>query len=118
MLQLAVAAVALAVTAGGSAATVKSSFDLKGEVYATHKIELTTAAGKPLTTIRAGTYRIKVEDKASMHNFHLSGPGVNKSTSVGAVVETIWTIRLQPGKYSYVCDAHPDMHGSFRVTAR
>jgi hypothetical protein len=42
---------------------------------------------------------------------------VNKSTSIGGLVETIWTVRLRPGKYSFVCDVHPDMHGSFRVTA-
>ena len=28
---------------------------------------------------------IKVSDKSNIHNFHLKGPGVNKSTSVGCV---------------------------------
>lgn len=90
---------------------------MKGQVYATHKIELKNAAGRTVTAIRAGSYRIKIEDKATMHNFHLKGPGVNRRTSIGGVTETIWTVRLQPGKYSFACDAHPDMHGSFRVTA-
>jgi plastocyanin len=116
-LQLAAVAVALTVCLGGNAAAVKDSFDLKGEVYVTHKIEMTTVAGQRLTRIKAGTYRIKVEDKASIHDFHLTGPGVNKATSVSGVLETIWTVRLKPGTYTYACDVHSDMHGSFRVTA-
>jgi plastocyanin len=74
-------------------------------------------ANQPLKTVKAGTYRIKIEDKASIHNFHLVGPGVNKSTAVGSVVETTWTVRLSPGKYTYFCDAHAQMHGTFRVTS-
>jgi plastocyanin len=42
---------------------------------------------------------------------------VNKTTSVAGVVETTWTVRLKPGKYTYVCDAHPNMRGTFRVIA-
>jgi len=41
-----------------------------------------TAAGKDVKTLKAGTYTIKVEDKATTHNFHLIGPGLNKSTTV------------------------------------
>ena len=112
-------AVALAVVAGGNARTSKDSFQLKGEVYATgFKIEMKNAANRPLRTVKAGTYRIKIEDMASSHNFHLRGPGVNKATSVGGKVETIWTVRLRPGTYRFVCDPHAAMmRGSFRVTA-
>jgi plastocyanin len=117
MLLLGVVVVALAAVVGGNAATAKSAYNLKGEVYATgFKIEMVNRAGQPLKTVKAGTYRIKIEDKSSMHNFRLAGPGVNKSTSVGRVVETTWTVRLKPGKYSYSCDAHAQMRGTFRVT--
>ena len=89
VLFLAVAAVVLAAVAGGNAATGKRAYDLKGEVYVSPRIEMKNAANQPLKMVKAGTYRIKIEDKASMHNFHLAGPGVNKATSVGRVVETI-----------------------------
>jgi plastocyanin len=115
---LGVVVLALAAVAGGSAATAKDAYDLKGEVYASgFKIELVNRANQHVKTVKAGTYRIKIEDKARTHNFHLFGPGVNKSTSVGGVVETTWTLRLKPGKYTYACDAHGQMRGTFRVTS-
>ena len=118
VLLLAVLVLALAAVVGGNAATGKSAYDLKGEVYAMgFKIEMKNRANQPLKTVKAGTYRIKIEDKASTHNFRLFGPGVNKTTSVAGVVETTWTVRLKAGKYTYVCDAHPGMRGTFRVTA-
>ena len=111
---LSLAALSLALVAGGNA---KSSYALKGEVYANFKIELKTAAGRRVTTLKRGTYRIKIEDHSSIHNFHLRGPGVNKSTTVGGVSERIWTVTLRPGKYTFVCDPHAmQMRGSFRVT--
>jgi plastocyanin len=114
---LAVAAVALVAVAGGNATRGKSASALKGEVYASgFKIEMKSAANQALKTVKAGTYRIKIEDRASTHNFRLAGPGVNKATSVSGVVETTWIVRLKPGTYTYACDAHPQMHGSFRVT--
>ena len=115
---LSLAAVALVAVAGVNAATSKESFDLKGEVYPNYKIEFVNRADAKVKTVKAGTKRIKIEDKSSIHNFHLNGPGVNKSTSVGFVGERIWTVKLKPGKYSYWCDPHSSMmRGSFRVVA-
>ena len=119
LLLLGLGAVVLALAGGTSAATAKQRFQLKGEVYsnAAFKIELKTAAGRRVKTLDAGTYRIKVEDVATIHNFHLKGPGVNKATSIPRRAETIWTVRLRPGRYVFVCDPHVGtMHGSFRVT--
>jgi plastocyanin len=89
-----------------------------GEVGPGFKIEV-QRAGKDLKTIKAGTYRLKVEDKSSSHNFHLIGPGLNKKTGVGFKGETTWTIKLKRGRYTYQCDPHAatGMKGSFRVTA-
>jgi plastocyanin len=118
ILLLGVVVVALAAVFGANAATGTSAYAFKGEVYASgFKIEMVNRADHPLKTVKAGTYRIKIEDKASIHNFHLVGPGVNKSTSVGGVTETTWIVRLKPGKYSYSCDAHAQMRGTFRVTS-
>jgi plastocyanin len=117
VLLVAVVVLALAAAVGGIASTGKSAYDLKGEVYVNFKIEMKNRANQPLKTVKAGTYRIKIEDKASMHNFHLTGPGVNKASSLGGVTETTWTVRLKPGTYVYFCDAHAQMRGSFRVTS-
>jgi plastocyanin len=109
---LALAAAALLVVPG-QAATVR----LEGEVGPGFKIEV-EKAGKDLKTIKAGTYRIKIEDKSSIHNFHLVGPGLNKKTGVAFKGETTWRITLKPGRYTYKCDPHASsMRGSFRVTA-
>jgi len=71
---------------------------------------------KSVTTLKAGTYTFKVEDKSSIHNFHLIGTGVNVKTSVVAVKTVIWTLKLKKGIYKYVCDPHATiMHGSFKV---
>jgi plastocyanin len=91
---------------------------LTGEVGPGFSIEV-KKAGKDLKTIKAGTYRIKVEDKATIHNFHLFGPGLNKKTGVSFRGETTWTIKLKVGRYTYQCDPHASggMKGHFRVTA-
>jgi plastocyanin len=111
-----VAFVVLAVTAFAGSATAKSS-GLVGEVGPGFSIEV-KLNGKDLKTIKAGTYRIKIEDKSSSHNFHLIGRGVNKSTSVGFTGDRTWTITLKKGTYTYQCDPHAamGMKGKFRVT--
>ena len=109
----------MVVVAGAAAAPAKDTYQLKGEVYpnALYKIEMENKAGKDLKTVKAGTYRIKIEDKASIHNFRLRGPGVNKATSVARRSETIWTVRLRKGTYTFLCDPHAsEMRGTFRVT--
>ena len=74
-------------------------------------------AGKTVKTLKAGTYTITIQDKSNIHNFHLTGPGVNKTTSVGALGTSTWKVTLKKGTYKYVCDPHLTiMHGSFRVT--
>lgn len=111
---LAAAAVAVALVASAQA----KSTGLTGEVGPGFKIEV-QKGGKDLKTIKAGTYKIKIEDKATIHNFHLKGPGLNKKTGVAFKGDTTWTIKLKPGRYTYQCDPHAamGMKGSFRVTA-
>jgi plastocyanin len=119
LLPIALIAISLAVTvAAGAGIRTPKAVVLTGEVGPGYTIEV-KRAGKDLTTIKAGTYKIKVEDKASVHDFHLVGPGLNKSTSVPFVGDKIWTITLKPGKYTYKCDPHAlaGMKGTFRVTA-
>ena len=91
---------------------------LTGEVGPGFSIEV-KKGNKDLKTIKAGTYKIKVEDKASIHNFHLFGPGLNKKTGVSFKGETTWTIKLKAGRYTYQCDPHAatGMKGHFKATA-
>jgi plastocyanin len=107
-----------ALLAGGAsvhAATAKSV--LVGEVGPGFTIEV-KMNGKDLKTIKAGTYKIKVEDKASIHNFHLTGKALNKKTGVSFVGDQTWTVTFKPGKVTYQCDPHAasGMKGSFKVT--
>ena len=90
---------------------------LTGEVGPGFSI-VVTKAGKDVKTLKAGMYKIKVEDKASIHNFHLIGAGVNKKTSVSFSGEATWTVKLKPGRYTYQCDPHAasGMKGRFKVT--
>ena len=107
----AVAAIAFLVPAQGA------SGRLTGEVGPGFKIEVSKNE-KDVKVLKAGTYKIHVEDKSAIHNFHLLGPGLNKKTSVSFKGETNWTIKLTPGRYTYQCDPHAarGMKGSFKVT--
>ena len=88
---------------------------LKGTVGPDFTITL-TKGGSAVHTLPAGRYRIKVADKSDQHNFHLKGPGVNKKTSVGGTGTVTWKVAVKKGKYTFVCDAHPQMmRGHFTV---
>jgi plastocyanin len=68
-------------------------------------------------TVKAGTYTIIVHDKSNIHNFHLTGPGVNKRTSLAKVYSTTWKVTLKKGTYKFVCDPHAAiMKGTLKVT--
>jgi plastocyanin len=67
--------------------------------------------------VKAGTYTIIVHNKSNIHNFHLTGPGVNKRTSLGKVYTATWTVTLKKGTYKFVCDPHAAiMKGTLTVT--
>jgi plastocyanin len=76
-----------------------------------------TKNGTKVTKLKAGKYSITVNDKASIHDFHLTGPGVNKVTSVAGTGKTVWTVTFQKGKtYHFMCDPHASfMKGSFKT---
>jgi plastocyanin len=66
---------------------------------------------------KAGKITLVVNDKSSIHNFHLKGPGVNVKTSVAATgTKTFKNLTLKKGKYTFVCDPHAStMKGSFTI---
>ena len=66
---------------------------------------------------KAGKATIVVSDKATFHNFHLSGPGVNVKTSVAATGSKTFNVTLKKGTYRFVCDPHASqLKGSFKVS--
>jgi plastocyanin len=72
---------------------------------------------KKVTKLKAGTYVFKISDKSNIHNFHLTGPGINKKTSVGGTGSSTWKLTLKKGTYKFICDPHATiMKGSFTVS--
>jgi plastocyanin len=74
--------------------------------------------GKKVAKLKAGVpYRFTVTDRSSGHDFHLTGPGVNKVvTGVGFTGTKSVILKLKKGTYSFVCDPHSSsMRGSFKV---
>ena len=59
-----------------------------------------TMAKKPT---KAGKIKLVIRDKSSVHNFHLTGPGVNVKTSVPAIGTKTFTITLKKGTYKFIC---------------
>jgi plastocyanin len=117
VIRIAFAAAATASLALAAAAQA-STPTLKGEVGPGFTIEV-TQGGKDVKSLKAGTYKLVVQDKASIHNFHLIGPGLNmKVTSVPFVGTKTVTVKLKQGTYTYQCDPHAaaGMKGRFKVT--
>jgi plastocyanin len=109
----AVAGIALLVAAAAQSATPK----LVGTVGPSFTITL-TKGGKKVAKLKRGKYTFVIHDKSKIHNFHLTGPVSKVFTSVAFVGTKTVTLRLKPGKYTYVCDPHASsMSGTFRVTA-
>jgi hypothetical protein len=111
----AVAFAALAAATSSSAATVKT---VNGTVGPGFTIGL-TMQGKKVTKLKAGTaYRFVISDRSSIHDFHLSGPGLNRVlTGVDFTGTKSFVLRLKIWIYRFVCDPHDEiMHGSFQVS--
>lgn len=73
---------------------------------------------KVVKTLKAGTYKFVVNDKASIHGFSLDGPnGYAKDfTTVPFTGTKTFTLKLKVGAYKYYCPPHePTMFGRFTV---
>lgn len=69
------------------------------------------------TSVPAGTYTLEVDDQANAHNFHLTGEGVDVSTTVPEIAKKTFQITLVAGTYAFVCDPHAtSMKGELIVT--
>ncbi len=90
---------------------------LKGSVGPGFEISLTTEDDQPVETLAPGSYTLLTDDKSDIHNFHLTGEGVDVSTDVGGTGTDSFDITVTSGAYTFVCDPHAStMNGSFEVS--
>ena len=81
------------------------------------EISLTTEDGTAVTTLTPGDYTLEINDLSTIHNFHLTGPGVDVKSEVDTTEDENYDITLEAGTYNYVCDPHASqMNGSFTVS--
>ena len=79
-LVLTISAAAL-VLAGGGGAAPAATVTLTGTVGPGFTITLKNH-GKAVKTLAPAKFAFVITDKSNIHNFHLTGPGVNRKTSV------------------------------------
>jgi plastocyanin len=101
--------------ASGGGATTRGTVTLTGTVGPGFTITLKNRA-KTVKLLAPTKFTFAIHDNSNIHNFHLTGPGVNKKTSVAGKGVTRWTLTLRAGTYRFVCDPHASsMKGSFMV---
>src|SRR5207237_10353162 len=77
-LAIAAAATAIALAVAASAPAARAPKTVQGSVGPGFTITL-TLGGKKVTTLKKGVpYRFAINDRASIHDFHLMGPGINR----------------------------------------
>ena len=106
-----------AVLVAGASATRSVTPVLTGTVGPGYTITV-TMNGKKVKTLKAGTYKFVIHDKASVHGFSLDGPhGFAKDIAQVPFVGTkTITLKLKAGSYKYYCPPHePTMFGRFTV---
>jgi hypothetical protein len=109
-----VAACLLAAAPSSAVPTKQTDGQLVGSVGPGFTISLTDASGANVTHLDVGTYTLLVHDLSDLHNFHLSGPGVNVTSDVIGTGDQTLTITITDGVYDFQCDAHPlQMKGAF-----
>lgn len=111
-----VAASAVTGTAGGAGATaLKAAVGQAGDPDA-FVLTVQDASGADVTTLPAGEYEIQVSDPSTIHNVHLTGAGVDETTTVPETGDVTWTVTLEAGTYVVVCDPHAKMRVEIAVT--
>ena len=111
------AAVVGAVLVAGASAKRSATLVLTGTDGPGFTIDL-KMNGKAVKTLKAGTYKVVIHDKSSIHGWSLDGPhGFAKDISaVPAVGTKTVTLKLKAGSYKFYCPAHePMMFGHFTV---
>ncbi|HSF62528.1 MAG TPA: hypothetical protein VLA69_12590 [Gaiellaceae bacterium] len=99
---------------GGGATGTKLIGSVASDAFT---ITLTTEDGTNVTSLPAGDYTLQIVDQTDIHNFHLTGSGVDVMSEVGGQEDQEYDITLVAGTYHYQCDPHAStMSGDFEVT--
>jgi plastocyanin len=97
--------------------TTPAGTTLQASVGPGFEISLTTSDGQDVATLAAGEYTIEVDDQSDIHNFHLTGAGVDEDSGVSETGTSTWTVTFEAGSYHFQCDPHASqMNGDFEVT--
>jgi plastocyanin len=82
-------------------------------------ITLKTSGGKPVKSMRLGTYTVKVRDRSRIHNAHVVAPGYNRATKPLTYTGTqTWKVKVaRTGRLRFLCDPHAlvGMKGSVKL---
>jgi plastocyanin len=116
-----IAALAVAAVSGSSA---RADDPVLTAIVGTNdgfNITLNDASGKKVSRLLPGTYTVVVDDRSTIHNFHLASnddPTVNFRTDLEFVGQQTFTVTLKNhNQYAYACEPHWQvMNGSFLVT--
>jgi len=116
-----VAALAVAAISGSSA---RADDPVLTAIVGTNdgfNITLNDASGKKVSRLLPGTYTVVVDDRSTIHNFHLASnddPTVNFRTDLEFVGQQSFTVTFKNhNEYAYACEPHWQvMNGSFLVT--
>lgn len=112
----ALVAVAVSIPTAATGSSRAPSVTLTATVGPGFTISLRNADGSAVRHLDPGSYDIAVTDLSIEHNFHLSGPGVDRFTEVETTGTTTWTVTFANGTYNFRCDPHAaQMRGSFTV---
>ena len=118
-LLLLVPLVLAAVLLPGAAQSAATATALNVTVGPGFSIKVADANGQTVSQLDPGDYSITIKNlsPAQEHNFHLTGPGVDRASLFDNNTVT-WDVTFVDGTYNWKCDAHPTiMKGSFHVGA-
>jgi hypothetical protein len=103
----------------GTAQLPPPTANLTGRVGPGKRITVLNANGSKASILNGvASIKLVVTDSSKKDNFHLIGPGVNRSTGVKFRGRTTWNLGdVQVGVYRYRSDTHKTLRGSFSVTA-
>jgi plastocyanin len=101
----------------GSAQLPPPTAALTGRVGPGRTISVRREDGSKATILNGVTsIRLSVTDRSKTDNFHLTGAGVSKATSVKFRGRVTWNLKVSPGVYQFRSDRHKTLRGSFSVT--
>jgi hypothetical protein len=115
---LLVSLVLAAVLLPGAAQSAATATALNVTVGPGPSIKVADAAGHTVSQLDPGDYSITIKNVSieQAHNFHLTGPGVDRASLFDNNTVT-WDVTFVDGTYKWKCDAHPQINGSIHVGA-